>query len=64
MTYFPEVASFKLAATLGVFWVCGVWLQVLCHAQGGVCGQLKSPTLSNAALLLSCGAHCVTIISP
>lgn len=43
MTYFPEVASFKNTITLGAFWVCGVWLQVLCDSQGGVGGQLNSP---------------------
>ena len=53
MTYFPEVASFKNTTTLRVFWACGVWLQGLRDAQGGVCGQLNSPRLSNAALMWS-----------
>lgn len=57
MTYFPDVASFKDTTPLGVFWDCGVWLQDLSDAQGGVCGRLNSPTLSQAAdvdLPLSC----------
>lgn len=55
MTYFPEVALFKNTSTLGIFWVCGVLLQGYSDTKGGVCGQLNSPAMSYAALLLSCG---------
>lgn len=66
MTYFPEVASFKDITTLGIFSVCGVWLQGLCEVRVEFVVSRILPHRAEQPSVLCCDVELalVAIISP